>query len=137
MSIKRVYVAGLLTPRNVWSRNSAIDYIFNLKIMIRTGVEVFLAGFVPFIPALDFLIFLLLRDEERITEPMIKRYSKDWLEVCDAVLLCKGWRKSVGTKKEIELAEKLGIPVFESIGRLVEASNTEESIMWKNDYSKE
>ena len=117
--IKRVYCAGLLTPKGVWSVNPAIDYLLNLRNMIRDGLDVFLAGFVPFIPALDFGLFLLLRDDERITEPMIKRYSKDWLEVCDAVLLGKKWRSSVGTLAEIEFAKERDIPIFESIEALV------------------
>jgi hypothetical protein len=120
--IKRVYIAGLLTPRGVWSVNPAIDYLLNVRNMVRTGIDVFLAGFVPFIPALDFLLFVVLREDERITEPMIKRYSKDWLEVCEAVLLVKGWRKSTGTAIEIEFAKERGIPVFESIEALKNAT---------------
>ena len=118
--IKRVYVAGLITPRGIWSANPAIDYLTNVRNMIRVGIEVFKAGFVPFIPALDFGVFLLLRETEHITEPMIKRYSKDWLEVCEAVLLTKKWQKSMGTLAEIKMAEKVGIPVFKSIKDLKE-----------------
>ena len=117
--IKRVYIAGLLTPRGIWSVNPSIDYLLNLRNMIRDGLNVFLAGFVPFIPALDFGLFLLLREDERITEPMIKRYSKDWLEVCDAVYLGKKWRCSAGTLIEIEFAKERDIPIFESIEELV------------------
>jgi len=113
--IKRVYIAGLLTPRGIWSVNPAIDYLANVRNMVRAGLDVFFAGFVPFIPALDFQIFLALRDGERITEPMIKRYSKDWLEACEAMLLTPGWRKSTGTLAEMEFAKELHIPIFESI----------------------
>lgn len=122
MKIKRVYVAGLLTPRGMWSVNPAIDYLANVRHMIRAGIEVFKAGFVPFIPALDFSLFLCLNEGEFITEPMIKRYSKDWLEVCDAVLLTKGWKQSTGTLIEIDFAKEHGIPVFESIEELKKAS---------------
>lgn len=118
--IKRVYVAGLLTPRGIWSVNPAIDYLINVRKMVRAGIRVFLAGYVPFIPALDFTIFLLLREDEgeRITEPMIKRFSKDWLEVCEAILLTPGWQNSTGTLAEIEFAKECNIPVFESIEAL-------------------
>ena len=126
MSIKRVYVAGLLTPRGHWSVNPAIDYLANIRNMIRVGKEVFFAGFVPFIPALDFQIFLALDEKEFITEPMIKRYSKDWLEVCNAVLLTEGWRKSRGTLFEIEFAKERNIPVFESLDELINAANKEK-----------
>jgi hypothetical protein len=126
MKIRRVYCAGLLTPRGVWSVNPAIDYLANIRVMIRVGLDVFFAGFVPFIPALDFMLFLSLREDERITEPMIKRYSKDWLEACEAVLLCPGWRKSSGTLAEIEFAKEKGIPVFDSLDDLVKASQKED-----------
>lgn len=118
--IRRVYIAGLLTPRGVWSANLAIDYLINIRKMVRAGIEVFLNGYVPFIPALDFSIFLLLREDngEYITEPMIKRYSKDWLEVCEAILLTRGWQKSPGTLAEIEFAKEREIPVFESVADL-------------------
>lgn len=121
--IKRIYIAGLLTPVGVWSQNPAIDYLMNVRNMVRLGIEALLAGFDPFVPALDFAMFLLLREDERITEPMIKRYSASWIEACDAVLLVKGWRKSAGTKKEIELAKRLNIPVFESIEDMVKYNN--------------
>lgn len=120
--IKRVYCAGPLTPKGIWSVNLAIDYLANINHLIRAGIEVFKAGFVPFIPALDFAIFICLREGEVITEPMIKRYSKDWLEVCDAVLLTKGWRQSTGTLAEIEFAKERSIPIFENIEELKKAS---------------
>ena len=113
--IKRVYVAGLLTPKGFYSVNPGIDYLMNVRAMVRQGIEVFKLGLVPFVPAMDFVMFLLLREDERITEPMIKRYSKDWEEVCDCVLLTPGWKKSKGTLAEIKYAEKLGIPVFETL----------------------
>ncbi|RPI56307.1 MAG: DUF4406 domain-containing protein [Deltaproteobacteria bacterium] len=125
MKIKRVYVAGLLTPRGVWSVSPAIDYLMNVRNMIRAGLEVFFAGFVPFIPALDFQIFLALTEWERITEPMIRRYSKDWLEVCEAVLLTPGWKKSTGTLAEIEFAKERNIPIFENLKELIDASKKE------------
>lgn len=121
--IRRVYIAGLLTPRGIWSVNPAIDYLANVRNMIRASLDVFFAGYVPFCPALDFQFFLFLRNSERITEPMIKRYSIDWLEICDAIFLTKGWRKSTGTLREIEFAKKHNIPVFESIKELKEYDN--------------
>jgi hypothetical protein len=116
--IKRVYVAGLLTPRGYWSTNQAIDYLINVREMSRWGLEAFQAGFDPFVPAFDFM-FWFVAEGQPITEAMIKRYSKNWLAVCDAVMLTPGWQKSSGTLAEIKYAKTLGIPVFDSLEELI------------------
>jgi len=118
MSIKRVYVAGLLTPRGYWSTHLAIDYIINRREMIRWALKTFLAGFDPFCPAFD-MEFWMQADGQPITEAMIKRYSKNWLRVCDAMELTPGWQKSTGTLDEIEDAKKHNIPVFKSLDDLI------------------
>jgi len=113
-----VYVAGLLTPRGIKSANPAIEYLLNIRDLARTGLALLKAGFAPFCPALDFLYFILLREDERITEPMIRRFSKDWLRKCDAIFLTAGWEKSRGSVAEKQLADELGLPSFKSIDEL-------------------
>lgn len=117
--IQRVYVAGALTPTCASSRNPAIDYLYNLRTMIRYALDVLFAGFDPFCPALDNQFFFQLRDGERITEPMIKRYSKSWLGVCDAMLLTPGWETSRGTMAEIKFCTERSIPVFDNLQELI------------------
>ena len=124
--IQRIYVAGPITPKGYHSVHPVIDYLHNMKELIRWSLEVLKLGYDPFCPALDFMYFILLRDQECITEAMIKRYSKSWLSVCDAVMLTPGWRKSTGTLAEIQLAENLGIPVFKSFDELKEHGATNE-----------
>jgi len=126
MSIKRVYVAGLLTPRGVWSKNLAIDSLINQRKMIRHSLDAFFAGFDPFVPAFDHQFWMVMNDDEVITEAMIKRYSKSWLEACDAVLLTPGWKKSPGTMAEIERANELGIPVFPDLDSLKDWARKEK-----------
>ena len=126
MKIKRVYIAGALTPRGIHSTNFAIDHMTNVRKMVRWGFEVLQAGFDPFVPAFDHQFWMVMNDGEFITEAQIKRYSKSWLEVCDAVMLTPGWQKSPGTLAEIAHAEKLGIPVFKSLDALIEATKADQ-----------
>ena len=118
--ILRVYVAGPLTPRGGYSQNLAINYEYNKHVLISTAVAILKAGYSPFCPALDAPYFLVGGMENRITEAQIKRSSMDFLEVCDCVVLCPGWKKSPGTLKEVERADELGIPVFSSLRAFLE-----------------
>ena len=126
MKIKKVYVAGLLTPRGVWSKNLAIDHLINQRKMIRYALDVFFAGYDPFVPAFDHKFWMVMDDDEFITEAMIKRYSKTWLEACDAMVLTPGWQKSTGTLIEIKHAEEREIPVFKSLEELKVYSERED-----------
>ena len=118
-SIHRIYIAGILTPVGHFSANPAIDYLIAQREMIRWGWKALQAGFDPFVPALDSLFWLVMGEGEFMTEAMIKRYSKSWLEVCDALVLTPGWQNSKGTLAEIKRAEELGIPVYKSLDALI------------------
>lgn len=120
--IQRVYVAGLLSPSGYWSTHPAIDYMCNRRENIRWALKTFLAGFDPFCPAFD-MEFWMQADGQPITEAMIKRYSKSWLEICDAMILTPGWQRSKGTLAEIKFAEEHDIPVFKSLDDLVKEVN--------------
>lgn len=124
--IKRIYVAGLLTPRGYWSANPAIDYVINCREMIKWSWKAFQAGFDPFVPAFDWQFWYVMGEGEHMTEPMIKRYSKSWLEVCDAVMLTPGWQQSKGTLAEIKYAESLSIPVFKSLDELIKYTEEQD-----------
>ena len=118
--IKRVYIAGLLTPRGYWSTNPAIDYLISQREMCKWGLRALQAGFDPFVPAFDSFFWTVAEEGQPITEATIKRYSKSWLAVCDALVLTPGWQKSPGTLAEIKFAEEHRIPVFRSLAELVE-----------------
>lgn len=110
MSKYRIYIAGPLTPHD----GGAIEYLQNCRRMFEAAIWLIKHGFIPFCPALDMHYFLSApSDEEMPTGEEIKSYSLEWLKVCDAALLMPGWEKSGGAKKEIRIARKNDIPVFE------------------------
>lgn len=113
--IKRVYVAGAYSADNV------LDVLDNIRIGIQTAAEVFDAGLSPFCPWLD-MHYCFTIPGERLSVDKFRAYSMDFLEVCDAVLLAPNKRnhQSKGTIAEIERAEELGIPVFHTLGDLLQ-----------------
>ena len=48
------------------------------------------------------------------------RSTLEMMRRCDAVLMVPGWRASKGAMAERDEAIKLGIPVFEDLGDLIE-----------------
>ena len=101
----RVYCAGKLN-------DMACDYTKNVSRMCKCAIEVQKCGFAVYVPGIDLLMGLIAGDYE------YNDYfdnSQAWLEVSDAVFLTPGWETSQGTKREIGLAESLGIPVFEDL----------------------
>ena len=107
--MKRIYIAGKLN-------DDACGYIKNLHRMIQTAREVRQAGFAVYVPGNDFLEGLVAGDFDY---PEYFNNSQPWLAASDAVFLTPGWEESAGTKREIEYANSLGIPVFEDLEGMV------------------
>ena len=116
--IRRIYIAGAISPYP--TDHPVLGFLGNIKRGQRMAVTVILAGFHPFCPFLDYQLFLQLQEGENITEKMIKDLSMAWLEVSDAILVLPKYRKSAGTKAEIERARELRIPVFFDIEDLID-----------------
>ena len=111
----RVYIAGPMNPRN---GGGAIEYLRNCNRMIEAARILIKNGYAPFCPAVDAAYFLGGMDDETPTAEEIKSYSASWVGACAAILLMPGWEKSAGTLAEIEIAERLGIPVFKRMEML-------------------
>jgi len=110
--MKRVYVAGPYSADNV------LGVLKNIGRGEGACSELFGLGFAPFCPWHD-KSYVINRFDDDFTVEQFYDYSMAWLEVSDAVLLVKFWETSFGTLAEIERAEKLGIPVFESLVDLI------------------
>lgn len=111
--MKRVYVAGAYSSDNV------IGVLNNMRKGMRASVEVFLAGFAPFCPWLDYHFQLMLREGEKISVQQYYDYSMAWLEASDAVLVLPNSDYSKGTQTEISRAKELNIPIFYNLNDLV------------------
>lgn len=116
--IRRVYIAGAITPYK--SEHPVFGFLGNIARGVRASLVLLLKGHAPFCPFLDFQYWFYLREGENITEKMIKDLSMAWLEVSDAVLVLPKYRKSAGTRAEIERAKEIGIPVFYDIEDLID-----------------
>ena len=115
--ILRVYVAGAYSSDNMFT-------VFNnIKKGIDTGALVLKAGLSPFTPWLDFQLLLTSVGPSFTVEDMY-RYSMSWLEVSDAILLVPGYENSRGTKLELERAEQLNIPVFNTLEDILDHNNS-------------
>ena len=97
----RVYVAGALN-------SDAVGYIKNMHRMIKTAKLLRDNGYSVYVPCNDFLEGLV---DGNFSYNEFFDNSQPWLGVSDAVFLTPGWENSEGTKREIENAKKLGIPV--------------------------
>ena len=105
-----IYIAGKLN-------DGAVGYLHNVHKMMVVAEGVRLAGFAPFVPAIDLLMGIKFGYEN------YEDYfdgSQAWLIRSDAVLLVPGWETSKGTEREIQTAKDNNIPVFESLEELVE-----------------
>ncbi len=108
MTRKRVYVAG------AYSANNVIGVLDNMRRGMRASTEIILMGFAPFCPWFDYHFQLMLRNNERLSVQDYYDYSIAWLEVSEAVLVLPNSENSVGTTKEIQKAQELGIPIYYS-----------------------
>jgi len=108
MKTKRCYIAGRLN-------GMACDYIKNVHHMIYWAEIVRKIGCAVFIPGLDFLCGVIHGDWEY--DDYFDN-SQPWLAASDCIFVTPEWEESKGTKREIEYAESLGIPVFYDIGEL-------------------
>ena len=111
--LKRIYIAGAYSADNV------VSVLDNMREGMRLATKVFLLGYSPFVPWFDFHFQLMLRGNEKLTVDDYYRYSLDWLEVSDAMLLVPNFNTSKGALLEIKRADELKIPIFYDISGLI------------------
>lgn len=102
-----VYVAGPYRAITVWQVEC------NIHRAREVGIEVARAGFMPLVPHANTAHYDGIQSDE-----FWLRGTMELLRRADAVMLVPGWVKSEGTRLEIEEANRLGLPVFETIEAL-------------------
>lgn len=107
--MKRIYIAGALN-------SDSMGFLGNCHRMIDTGNKVRKAGYAVFIPCLDVLLGLY---DGGMEYHEFFNNSVEFLKVSDAVFLTPGWEDSAGTRREIEMARRLQIPVCSAIKELL------------------
>ena len=102
--MKRVYIG---------SPYSIGDPIANVRRQIDAAEELIQAGFYPYLPLLShFQHEIYPHDYDTWV-----RLDDAWLINCHTLLRLPG--ESKGADREVELARKLGIPVYYSVGELI------------------
>jgi len=109
--MKRFYIAGALSNPDV------CIYLANCSKMMQVAEEVRQVGGSVYIPAIDLLMGLKFGyyDYNDYFDN-----SQPWLDASDAICLVPGWEDSNGTRREIDRADKHGIPVFSHIDQVKE-----------------
>ena len=105
-----VYVAGPYSADNV------LEVLDNIRRGTALAADVLQAGFAVWWPWAD---AALVQIRSGFSVAQLRANSMAWLERSDAVLVARGWERSVGTCAEIDRATALGIPVYYCLGDLV------------------
>ena len=103
--MKRIYICSPYTLG---------DAAINVKRQMDAADELITLGFAPFAPLMSH--FQHMAHPRPYQDWM--RLDREWLTVCHALLRLPG--ESKGADEEVALARELGIPVFYSVGELVE-----------------
>lgn len=102
--MKLVYVAG---PYRAATEYGVLE---NIRRAEKVALQVWLAGAACICPHKNTAFFGGAADDRVWLDGDLEMIRR-----CDAIVLVEGWQKPTGTKAEIELADSLGIPVFESM----------------------
>jgi len=113
MTIQCVYVAGAMTA-------DFDGYLKNIKKGIDACAILRKWGLSPLPFWTDFIEILCNPGD--ITTTVLPETNIPWLDKSDIVYVLSGWEHSKGTRKEIDRATRLGIPIVYTLNDLLEAA---------------
>jgi hypothetical protein len=108
----RVYIAGPYSSDNV------LGVLSNIRKGNHWAYQLLQQGFAPFSPWLDYH-FVLEDHTDDLTVQDFYEYSIEWLRASQAVFVQGNWNDSKGTLAEIAEAERINIPVFYDLTKLI------------------
>lgn len=119
-----IYVATRLSCHDKTGAAAAIQYLYNLKQSIKAGAEVWRKGHYPYIPGLDFMVYLELDGDYGDGAKLPYEVSLEWVRRCDAILIHNGLEapRSPGVEKELQVAIAEGKKVYYSLEDIPEIS---------------
>jgi hypothetical protein len=97
---KLIYLAG---PYSATSRAKVLG---NIQRAVEVASELRRVGYVVFVPHLESMF-----GEDALNEDEWVQHGIRLLEACEEVMVLPGWERSRGTKKEIEYAKRIGLPI--------------------------
>jgi hypothetical protein len=100
--MKTVYIAGPFRAETAWLIEE------NIRNAERVGLLVASMGAIPFIPHSMYRFFSGEKSDEYWLEATLELMRR-----ADALVLCRGWRDSSGSRGEFEEAKRLGMPIFD------------------------
>jgi hypothetical protein len=102
--MKRIYIAGPIS-------GGTLETLANIRAGLKAAAKAIKQGFAPFIPHLDFQLNLVADEADVLTKEEFQANSMAFVDVCEEMWILPGWENSGGTKREMERAKDLGIPI--------------------------
>lgn len=105
-----MYIATRLTDR----LGRPARTLINGGIAIREGIEVAKLGHYPFIPSLDYMMYMQMNhgDLDQLGEQYYYGYSINFLDKCDSMYIANGLEDSHGVQREENHALKTGKKMY-------------------------